>query len=508
MPKRKVPFLSEEEVSTVFKKIQGNFPRQFKKLFPGKLAPKSVVVIPSLTLDEEILSKVTGHNFYEERLLCLLLLLRMPLTHIVYVTSTPVDPIIIDYYLHQLPGVTRQHALERLTLLSCYDSSNKSLTEKILNRPRLVERIKNSIPKGYTAHLTCFNVTKYERDLSVRLRMPIYGCDPDLSYLGDKSHGRKLFRECGLKVANGFENLRTKKDIIKALVTLKHINPALRKAVVKINEGFSGEGNAIYQYPEKFSGPTLEKAVANSLKTHLKVVAQDLTTDVFLKKFSEMEGVVEEFLDAPVKASPSVQCRINPLGDCKVISTHDQLIGGESEQVYLGASFPANKEYAANIAAQGLKVAECLRDLGVTGRFSVDFLSLKIDNQWFHYVVEINIRKGGTTHPYILLELLTDGVYNLEKGEFRTKYGASRYYFCSDNLYSEKYKGLTPHDLIDIAMLYGLHYNSTTQEGVMFHLIGALSQYGKLGVVCIGSSHQRAKKFYHDTVKVLNNACR
>lgn len=508
MPKKKAFQLTPEEEKEAFKNIQYQFPRQFKKLFPGRLTPKSVVVIPSLTLDEEILSKVTGHNFYEERLLCLLLLLRMPLTHIVYVTSTPVDPIIIDYYLHQLPGVTRQHALERLTLLSCYDSSPKSLTEKILDRPRLVERIKKSIPKGHTAHLTCFNVTKFERTLSVRLKMPIYGCDPELYPLGDKSNGRKIFRKCGLNVANGFEDLRTKKDIVKALITLKHINPMLKKAVVKINEGFSGEGNAIYYYPEKFSGPTLDKAIKNSLDTHLKVVAQNLSVEGFLKKFSEMQGVVEEFLDAEVKASPSVQCRINPLGDCKVISTHDQLIGGESEQVYLGASFPANKEYSTDIAKMGLRVAEHLKSSGVTGRFSVDFLSLKIAGEWKHYAVEVNIRKGGTTHPYILIELLTDGDYYCETGDFRTKYGTSRYYFCSDNLYSEKYKGLTPHDLIDIAMLYGLHYNSTTQEGVMFHLIGALSQYGKLGVVCIGSSHERAKKFYHDTVKVLNNACR
>jgi hypothetical protein len=37
----------------------------------------------------------------------------------------------------------------------------------------------------------------------------------------------------------------------------------------------------------------------------------------------------------------------------------------------------------------------------------------------------------------------------------------------------------------------------------MFHLIGALSQYGKIGVVCIGSSPQRAKEYYEKAVEVL-----
>jgi hypothetical protein len=38
----------------------------------------------------------------------------------------------------------------------------------------------------------------------------------------------------------------------------------------------------------------------------------------------------------------------------------------------------------------------------------------------------------------------------------------------------------------------------------MFHLVGALSEYGKLGVVCIGSTHERAKVYYDRVVEVLN----
>jgi hypothetical protein len=55
----------------------------------------------------------------------------------------------------------------------------------------------------------------------------------------------------------------------------------------------------------------------------------------------------------------------------------------------------------------GLKVAEALRDKGVLGRFAVDFISVKNKNGWTHYPIEINLRKGGTTHPYIMLQFLT-----------------------------------------------------------------------------------------------------
>src|SRR6186713_1419303 len=109
--------LGSEEEKVQFKKIQSCFAEQFDKVFPDKLAPKTVVIIPSLTMDEEILSKISGITHYEERLLCLLLLLRMPRTQVIYITSMPIDPIIIDYYLHLLPGITRYHAEQRLILL-------------------------------------------------------------------------------------------------------------------------------------------------------------------------------------------------------------------------------------------------------------------------------------------------------------------------------------------------------------------------------------------------------
>src|SRR5688572_13680619 len=140
----------------MFDNIQQRFRQQFEKIFPDKLAPRTVVIIPSLSLDEEILSKITGHIYYEERLLCLLMLLRMPLTKVIYVTSVPVDNVIIDYYLHLLPGITGSHARQRLIMLSCYDASSKPLTKKILERPRLIKRIRQNITDDNAAHLTCF----------------------------------------------------------------------------------------------------------------------------------------------------------------------------------------------------------------------------------------------------------------------------------------------------------------------------------------------------------------
>ena len=109
------------------------------------------------------------------------------------------------------------------------------------------------------------------------------------------------------------------------------------------------------------------------------------------------------------------------------------------------------------------------------------------------------------THPFMMLQFLTDGQYDVRSGNYITGAGVPRVYYASDNLQSESMKGLTPDDLIDIAVLRKIHFHGAKQEGVVFHLIGALSEFGKLGIVCIAETLQRAQEL-HTNVKELLNA--
>ena len=491
-----------------FSLLQQRFTRQFDEIFLNDLGEKTVVIIPSLTLDNKILKTVRGAVYYEERLLCMLLLLRMPRTQVIYVTSVPIDSRIIDYYLHLLPGITEYHARERLTLFSCYDASARSLTEKILDRPRLIRRIREHIKFPLMTHMACFNVTAHEKKLALALDIPIFGCDPKLLYLGTKTGSRRIFKKIGIALPAGIEALQDEKDIIAALTQLKKNNPTLKKAVVKMNDGFSGEGNAIFYYNETDAVDNeLEADIGRKLPLNLKIVAPGVNYFQYITEFNRMGGIVEEFIEGEEKESPSVQCRINPSGATDIISTHNQLLGGESGQVFLGSSFPANREYAAEIASASKLVAEEMQKDGVLGRFSVDFISVKQPQGWRHYAIEINLRKGGTTHPFTLLQFLTGGVYNWQQGLYMMPNGQTRSYIASDNVKSEKYRGITPQDLIDIAMCNQVQYDSARQTGVMFHMIGALSQYGKLGMVCIGKTLEEAKEYYQKTIEVLEKEC-
>ena len=126
------------------------------------------------------------------------------------------------------------------------------------------------------------------------------------------------------------------------------------------------------------------------------------------------------------------------------------------------------------------------------------------DGGWNHFAIEVNLRKGGTTHPFLTLKFLTDGSFDPSTGLFMTPAGHPKYYYSSDTLQSDHYVGITPDDLIDIAVYHRLHFHEASQRGVVFHLMGALSEFGKLGVVCIGDNPQMARFLYKKTVGVLN----
>ena len=463
--------------------------------------PHTSVIVPSLTLDQSELRKLPGANFYEERLLFLLIRLRNPRARMVYVTSQPVHPIILEYYLQFLAGIPASHARSRLTLLCADDASPRSLTEKILERPRLIERIRAGIVDPSRAYLTVFNSTPLERRLAVLLGIPLNGADPNLSHLGTKSGSRKVFREAGVDLPLGAEDLHTQHEIEEVLVDLRGHHPALRKAVIKLNESFSGEGNAIFRYPEGSSRQALHEALQ---RVEFSVPSE--TPEAYYDKFARMGGIVEEYLDGVEKESPSAQMRLSPGGEVMPISTHDQILGGASGQVFQGCNFPASDAYRLLIQEQGIRIGHALASHGVVSRFGVDFLVTRDqgDQPWKVFALEINLRMGGTTHPYLALQFLTGGSLDPETGLFLSPTGHAKYYRATDNLHSETYRGLLPEDLVEILTINKLHYSHGSESGVLFHLIGALSEFGKVGVTAIANGREEVDELYVRTLDVLD----
>jgi len=500
------PIGSDQEIRR-FQKLKQSLPA-ISDAYRRREAVHTSVVIPSISVNQEELAKVEGSAFYEERLLFTLTRLTNPLSRVIYVTSQPVHAEILEYYLQHLPGVPLSRVRNRLLVLCLYDASPKPLTQKILDRPRVLERMRRFIGDPGRAHLTCYNSTVLERRLAVELGIPLNAVDPALLWMGTKSGSRKVFEEAGVAYALGTNDVRTRDDVVGALDRLARARPGIRRAVVKLNESFAGEGNGVYAYAQPLPKDEADRLV---------VIARGLegmqwpggreTLGGFLRKLGEMGGIVEEWIESDEVESPSVQLRVHPDGDLEVLSTHDQVLGGTTGQVYLGCRFPADEAYRATILDAGTRIGRVLAQHGALGRFGIDFVvTRRKGGTWKAHAVEINLRMGGTTPPFMALEFLGGGRLDTDSGLYIAADGRAKYYYATDNLRSPAYRGLLPEDLLDLMVEYGIHFKHLSLTGVLFFMIGALSQYGKLGITSIGDSPDEADHLYRTTVGILDRA--
>ncbi len=500
----KPPFatdLSLEEEIAAFERLQPRLMSLWNALSAREEEPFTSVVVPSMTLDARELAKLEAASFYEERLLFLLIRLRNPQAHLVYVTSQPIHPMILEYYFQLLEGVPASHARSRLTLLCAYDASARPLTEKILERPRLLQRIRYGIRDPARAYLTVVNSTSLERRLAVLLDIPLNGVDPRLQHLGTKSGSRKVFREAGVCMPPGREDLRSVGDVVDALEDLKQSNPKLARAVLKLDEGFSGCSNAVFHYPRAPGREAIRQALEKSSFSEAGE-----TVESYFGKLRDMGGIVEEFLDDRGFTSPSAQLRADPFGEVEVLSTHDQILGGPVGQTYLGCRFPAADFCRSAVQRAARRIGAVLAAKGVVSRFGVDFLCRRRRGASSPdlFAIETNLRIGGTTHPFLALRFLTGGRLDPETGLFHSRSGLPKFYRSTDNLKSDAYRGLCPDDLIDITTANRLHYDHGSETGVLFHMVGALSQYGKAGLTAIGNSRAEADTIYARALATLD----
>ena len=453
-------------------------------------ASGTLVVLPSPTFAVAELRKITGIQFYEERMLFTTLLLSRPDLRMVYLTSLPVDEAIVEYYLRFLPDP--EGARARLALLTLDDPSPIPLTEKLLHRPDVIDQVRTLAPADQ-AHVLPFNMTPAEYELTERLGLAIYGPHPDLVQLGSKSGSRRVARRAGVPVLEGSEDLFSLDEVEAAVHRLRARRCDAEAVVIKLNDGFSGQGNAIVHLAELASPLTLSTTT---------FCASDESWPSFGAKIASGGGIVEELVRADGLVSPSVQVRIAPSGDFEVVSTHDQVLGGPSNHVYLGCRFPADPAYRLAIQDAALAVAGVLAAEGVIGSFGIDFLVVPTAGSSELFLSEINLRMGGTTHPYWMTRLTTGAVYDTASGELVAG-GRAKSYVATDNLKSQHLVGRTPAEVIDAVDRAGIAYDPATGTGVTLHLMGAIPQFGKMGATCIADDLDDADELSSELAGVV-----
>ena len=449
-------------------------------------AAGTIVVCPSISFPETELRKIVGIQFYEERLLFLTLLLRNPDLELVFPTSVAVDEAVIDYYLRWLPDP--QDARARLHLYAVGDATPSALTDKLLARPEALAALREMIRDPADCFILPFNVSPAEARLAEALGVAVYGAHPDLVWFGSKSGARAVAEQAGVAVFDGAGDLHSVDELGAAVDKIRSVRPDAAAVVAKLNNGFSGQGNVIIEMAD----------IRYPLNSSAAVFcASEEDWPSYTRKVEAEGAIVEELARDPGTVSPSVQLRILPGGRAEIVSTHDQILGGPDDQVYLGCRFPAREEYRGAICDAATRVAGVLASKGVIGSFGIDFVVVP-DRGVF--LSEINLRLGGTTHPFLMARYVTGGHYDPAAGQLIVG-TEPRVYTASDNLKSPEYVGLSPRQLIAAVDEAGLAFDPVTNTGATLHLLGALPDYGKFGLLCIGRTHDEADELYERVVQ-------
>jgi hypothetical protein len=456
---------------------------------PNSTTPHVVIALPSYSLDRSVIEHY-GDRVppLENRYFYAILRARNPATRVVYLSSLPLPTAIAEGYLDLIPPADRPGVAWRSKVASPDDLSHRPLAEKILDRGDLIDTLRAFIGDE-PALIEPWNVTEAEAALSVALGAPLHGSDPDARDLATKSNGRRLFRAAGVPVPLGVEDVRSPGDVAAAVASLARQRPGLREVVVKLDDSVAGDGNLVLSVEAVLAAPS----------------AEALLPDWYVPVL-QAGGVVEERIAGIDFRSPSAQATITPLGEVVPLATHEQRLGGADGQVYEGCTFPADPSYAALLSRYTAAAGRALAEAGARGRFAVDFVVCRRaegGSDWDVYALEINLRKGGTTHPYGTMKAVLGGAYDAAAGQYRDRFGRPVYYGATDNLIDPAWVGRPICEVRDALARAGVDFDQAGGEGVIPHLLDCLEVDGRMGYTAVAHTPEKVVELEERTVAAL-----
>ena len=471
-----------------FARVQAKLAAALDANRQGSTIQHVMIALPSYSVSESLLSHYRDRvpSLEHRYLNALVVAGRIESCEIVYISTRAPLPEVLDYYLELIPPAKRDAARARITIFEVDDGTPRSVAKRLLERPDLIAEVRAHVG-GRPAFIEPWNVTENEVDLALALDMPINGTAPDLRPLAFKSAGRRLFAQADVPAPFGREDVRTTDDVIEAVHAIRANRADTAGVVIKHDDSGAGDGNVVIELGPMAGAPDPDEW----LRSTIEGLPEWYRTDLALG------GVVEERIAGERFSSPSAQVDLRPDGRATVLATHEQVLGGPGGQVYLGCRFPADPAYAPMLAEHAARIGEQLAARGAIGRFSVDFVTAaSTDGPWDVYAIEVNLRKGGTTHPYSALRNLVPGRYDAAAGQWIAEDGTTRAYSSTDNLVDESWLGLSPADVIQVVHDAGLQFDPSTRTGTVLHMLSGLAIDGRFGLTAIARTPSEAEAMY------------
>ena len=458
-------------------------------------APRTIVLIPSISFEGLTAKYLVGLNFFEERNLFYLACLKNPKTRFIAVLSEGFQECFINYcieHISQAYNLGVYEIKERFEIVSIPTDGKQYLTKNILQNAEFSHRINNALIDKTNTLIDYWMVTDSDARLAMQLGLAYYGLQAEAFNIDSKASSRKIFRTLDIAIPAGRENLASFQEVQLALQELLE-EASSETFIIKINQEEGGNGLA-------------KIARATAFLPYQEFLDQiQITKNIPISEFEaalqQQKAVLEAYIEAEIVAFPSVKMEILSDGVIRNLATHDQLL---KDMTYSGSIFPADPSYRSELIKLGQKISTHIAKLGVFGIASVDFLATKNspNDTWKFWGIEINARKGATTHSIFWSKWLTKAEYDQSNGVLQAITGEIMYqaseYFWTPNL-----SKIPPETILAAIKNAGLDFDHQKQSGVFVHMLSCVPKFGKFGATIIGHTKEEVTDYWEKLEQLL-----
>lgn len=449
----------------------------------------TLVYVPSIALGPLTRRHLVGLDYFQERNYYLAAGVSEPDTRIIFVLSRAMQDELLNAHLDLLRRTLAlsQAALARIHVLKVEQPPDRSLSAALLADKASLERLRTLLG-GRRAGFDFWTVGEDEIALAGAFNLPYIGMPPYRAGADSKAAAKRMFRQAGVQTPPDFGVFHDLSSLWQACADGKF--SAARTVLLKLNSEEGGNGIARLPLGADLSSVQAMRSAITIDKPYIQLAQ-------FEEQMALQGALVETFLDDNVVASPSVKMLIDEDGEVSCLATHDQIL---SNSMYLGCRFPADEAYRSLVSSAGCRIgSQCAQD-GWRGIVSVDFLltgsransSGPIEqNLW---AIEINARKGATTHPYFWTRTLTGATYDADRGILQAN-GRETVYRSAEYVATPGLAQLSGSQILDLIRRADLEYDPATRKGVLVHMLSCAQLHRKIGVTAIANTHDEADTY-------------
>ena len=274
----------------------------------------------------------------------------------IYVTSQPIHPRVLDYFFSLVPELDTPQARSRFDTVSLVDGRNEPLARKLLQRPARSAGSATWSANPEMAIMLPFCITEDEVELAVRLGLPIYGSDPatQLARDEDRAAGRCSRRRAS-RTRSGLDVDGEADVLAPRCASCARRSRRARRAIAEADQGVSGLGNAIVDLDARRATTCAARSSSRTTRPSRRVPRG------VRPRGRDRRGADRGRRCSAARASSSASARPARWTSCRRTT---RCSAAPTGMTYFGCHFPAAPEYAERLAAEALKVGRQARARG------------------------------------------------------------------------------------------------------------------------------------------------